>query len=1300
MSSPTIWYYGDQTVTGGYTQNQQLSVLGSGTFNNFTGPTLGSSGSQFKSFYTSNANVSVLNVQSLSFISQVPGNVNVTNAISVFQLSANSMNVTTLSVQTIPGNIGFGTTDNSSTLYVGGNLYSSVSVGGQNVFTPNMNGFYTTTTSLVQVQSTLVTNGNAIVSNSVSVNNVFVTTGSVNNIKTANIFSSNIVSNINCLTVNTSSLFANTFSIGTNDRFTSLNVFGNVQVSNSVQVNNVFSKQVFVSGTSNIGQIFSRTMGPLGNIVVSNSVTTTNIFANSLTVFQCNGVSLISTYLLSSFTFTFTTMGATGAFGPTVVTYSQTPPGWSGLYGGIQYWTVPNSGIYNFVIAGAGSPAVQTFSGDFLAGSGFVLTASYFLTAGTLLAILVGQMGIVSTSAAGGSGGSFVAIVNGTDSASLLTAVPLFVAGGASGVGIGNNQNVNANNTTSGNSGGIGPPRFSGLGGTGGYGGGTATNSGYSAAGGGAGFWGNGAVSLNGSPSNPPAQSFINGGQGETNFTGKGGFGGGAASLGLGDGAGRSIGAGGGGYSGGGAGGTGSTGTGGGGGGSYDITGMYSGSAKNSGLPGYVIISFPVVISGNAYSSNSLTTPTLNVASVNVTSVNVTSIQGSPGYFVSGLSSSSVTATTIVANTIYSGTTITMLAPHLTPNATNGPLIQGWISATCNASSQPTRSWWSTSLSPSFSNVLITTPGGYQGGVLLPDGRVLFVPSTASNPCFYNPKTLQFSVSGTSVTPGNFGNGLLLPSGNVVFCPQNSNVGMFNPVSGKFSNGAALSGGTYSGTLTANNVVFAPQGVPSNIVNWNYSTGAATNVYALSGSTYPVNFIMRAQVGSNDFFSIAWSPQLGIFAAGCNGNFTWSTDGKNWAPLSTLGSVIWQGIAWSPQLGLFAACGGSGNFTWSTDGKTWAPPSTPQGAVNFYSIAWSPQLGLFAACGGSGNFTWSTDGKTWPALSVLGSCNWTSIAWSPQLGLFAACGSIIGGSTGYFTWSTDGKIWAPLNTMLVAAVQSLSWSPQLGIFVACGLEKFVTSTDGKLWTISFSIGTNFTSVTWSPQLGLFVIFGTFSGNGYFTWSTDGKNFPPRVLTSVIVQASTWSPQLGIFVAGGNGGKFTSSEPSFPLQTGACLLPNGNVIVPYPGTANVIQFNPVNLTSSNIFVGTSGFNGLVLAPNGNVIGVPQNSNILVINPSTFTSSNVNNPSQTFYNGGCLLPSGNIVFTPSLASNVGLFDPSTFGFSNFTPTGNSFSGATLIPNGQVIFSPQSNQIGIYDSLTPVSTEFCLSPYFNKF
>ena len=415
-------------------------------------------------------------------------------------------------------------------------------------------------------------------------------------------------------------------------------------------------------------------------------------------------------------------------------------------------------------------------------------------------------------------------------------------------------------------------------------------------------------------------------------------------------------------------------------------------------------------VQGNVYVSNALTARNVFVATLNAGFLNSTTIvfgsnvgigttspQGA-NLFVQG--NVFVAGLLTTPNLQYSVEDLTLRSPHLIPNSINGPLIQAWISGTCNAA---LTSFWSKSASPAYSNVVYGT--GYSGGVFLPDGTVLFVPSGSSSIGVYNPKTQlasQVVPSGAAITD-SFNGGVLLPNGNVLFVPQTSNIGMYNPVNFNYSVVASLPTGSYSGVLTSNGVIFAPQGTPSNVMN--FTGGSLSNILAL--------------------------------------------------PLA-------------------------------------------------------------------------------------------------------------------------------------------------------------------------------------------------SGGG--------------------------------------------------AQQGACLLPSGNVLVPSPGTANVIQFDPVGLGSSNIVVGTSGFSGLVLAPNGNVIGVPLTSNILVINPNLGTSSNVRISGS--FSGGCLLPSGNVVFAPSSTSNVGMFDPVTLTYSNSSGA-QGFSGATLVPNGQVILTPSTSaNVGVLDTQTPVQSAFCLSPYFNKF
>jgi hypothetical protein len=152
-------------------------------------------------------------------------------------------------------------------------------------------------------------------------------------------------------------------------------------------------------------------------------------YINKPLVVQANG--------LYSFTdFTFTTAGGTGAFGPTLAqiqsAYSGTP--WTQKTNalnmtqqGIQLWTVPATGIYNFAVGGSYTPNAYTAQSGF----GRRIYSTLNLIQGQVLKILVGQFPTYALSvgaalyyAIGGGGGSFVVTNNN---------IPLIIAGGGGG---------------------------------------------------------------------------------------------------------------------------------------------------------------------------------------------------------------------------------------------------------------------------------------------------------------------------------------------------------------------------------------------------------------------------------------------------------------------------------------------------------------------------------------------------------------------------------------------------------------------------------------------------------------------------------------------------------------------------------------------------------------------------------------------------------------------------------------------------------------------------------------------------
>jgi hypothetical protein len=231
----------------------------------------------------------------------------------------------------------------------------------------------------------------------------------------------------------------------------------------------------------------------------------------------------------------------------------------------------------------------------------------------------------------------------------------------------------------------------------------------------------------------------------------------------------------------------------------------------------------------NIYSANALTTTNLFANTLSL-----------------GTGVGAPSAVLTVTGNIYYTDDLFKRGPYLVPSVANSNAIQSWISSTCNnASQQGGVSWWSRSPAPVFGNVA-TGPkgtGDYAGSVLLPDGRVLFVPHNASNVGIFNPATLNFS---SIVTPGlgaagaKFRCGVLIPNGNVVFVPwSSSNVGMFNPVTYAYSNiavGAQPPASCFQGAVLSptGNVVMIPRN-SANIGIFNPTTLAMTNVGPIAG---------------------------------------------------------------------------------------------------------------------------------------------------------------------------------------------------------------------------------------------------------------------------------------------------------------------------------------------------------------------------------------------------------------------------------------------------------------------------------
>jgi hypothetical protein len=98
------------------------------------------------------------------------------------------------------------------------------------------------------------------------------------------------------------------------------------------------------------------------------------------------------------------------------------------------------------------------------------------------------------------------------------------------------------------------------------------------------------------------------------------------------------------------------------------------------------------------------------------------------------------------------------------------------------------------------------TNAGYQGGALLPDGRVVCVPFTASHIGIYSPDVGVGSFTRTNMAATGYSSCTLLPDGRVLFVPKGAQrIGLYTPDStggvGTFNNGSTPLATNYDGCI-------------------------------------------------------------------------------------------------------------------------------------------------------------------------------------------------------------------------------------------------------------------------------------------------------------------------------------------------------------------------------------------------------------------------------------------------------------------------------------------------------------------
>jgi alpha-tubulin suppressor-like RCC1 family protein len=135
------------------------------------------------------------------------------------------------------------------------------------------------------------------------------------------------------------------------------------------------------------------------------------------------------------------------------------------------------------------------------------------------------------------------------------------------------------------------------------------------------------------------------------------------------------------------------------------------------------------------------------------------------------------------------------------------------------------------------------------------------------------------------------------------------------------------------------------------------------NVYSSSISSDPLTnakLIQYSSVSYNDWTTICWSSEIGLFVAvansGSNNRIMTSPDGITWTSRTSAANNDWKSICWAKELGIFIAVASSGTnnrIMISTNGINW---STKNNIIDndWTSICWSNGHNLAVAVSNSG----------------------------------------------------------------------------------------------------------------------------------------------------------------------------------------------------------------------------------------------------------------------------------------------------------------------------------------------------------
>ena len=119
-----------------------------------------------------------------------------------------------------------------------------------------------------------------------------------------------------------------------------------------------------------------------------------------------------------------------------------------------------------------------------------------------------------------------------------------------------------------------------------------------------------------------------------------------------------------------------------------------------------------------------------------------------------------------------------------------------------------------------------------------------------------------------------------------------------------------------AGALAADDHVALQKFGTDTLIIGRVGSGGPTALQTMFGNLSTSRWTIRTSAADNGWTSVAWAPELGLFAAvavsGTGNRVMTSPDGITWTSRTSATDNNWQGVAWAPELGLFAAVANSG----------------------------------------------------------------------------------------------------------------------------------------------------------------------------------------------------------------------------------------------------------------------------------------------------------------------------------------------------------------------------------------------------